>query len=479
MIADRFTFAAAIIVAVGALMRLYAVIAFTWDQDELYTRIEARELFRTTLPPGIDARPLFYILEHPVLSILPQTAPMLRLLPFVIGVAGLWLTWIVGRRCVGRVGGLVATLVASLSTWQIEASAQARYYSLVYLFAVLVLLWIPQASDSDRPAAYMTALVALALGVLTHPSFVFPTAGIVVGALCVGPRGEFRWPWPSRAGWLYLWGPFILFLSLFFAALKLANRQHAFRNSGGRGLAASLRLVPGMVEWITPVVLAAAFIGTVCLLCSRRAGHRRLGVMCCFSVVTTFGGLFAASFWTATYTIYGTALLPLMFVTAGVGAQTVAETTSPTLEKFASAREWMIAAAAAAFLIISIAPATISYLADGSRFDYRPAYRQIEREDPTRPVVTWPGVMAQEYAPTLHALPFRPDRAYLDSLLGRYKDFWVITSVKRSGIALDDTGEADSWIAAHCRRRAAFERPRLDYRVYRVELHRCATSEGS
>src|SRR3954469_21272860 len=91
---DMYTWLAIAIVAVGALLRWYTIVKFTWDQDELYTIQEARDLFQTKLPPGINARPLYYLLQHPLLSLLPQTTVMLRLLPFAFGTLGLWVTWL-------------------------------------------------------------------------------------------------------------------------------------------------------------------------------------------------------------------------------------------------------------------------------------------------------------------------------------------------------------------------------------------------
>jgi Dolichyl-phosphate-mannose-protein mannosyltransferase len=468
-----FTFAAVAIVAVGALMRLYTIFAFTWDQDELYTRIEARELFHTTLPPGIDARPLYYLIQHPLLSILPQSAPMLRLLPFLFGVAGLWITWLVGRRQLGSVGGLLAVFLAATSTWHMEASGQARYYSLVYLLSALVVLWLPYAIDTDRRAAYIATFVAMSLGTLTHPSFVFPIIGVVAAATLVTKAGQLQWRWPSRNGWLFLWTPFLTFLFGFFAILRHLHRQSALRNSIGRGLVATLRLVPGIVEWITPVVFGAALLGAACLLLSRHVGRRRLATMYLASLVITLGGLFAASFWTATYTTYATALLPIIFVTAGAAAQQVADLVRDRAPASA------VATAAIALFGFAVAPSTISHLIDGTRFDYRPAYKQIEREEPNVAVLTWPANLAKEYAPELTLLPLRPDGAYLDSTLSRYHDLWVVSSVKRPGIALDDTGELERWLATRCHRHGVFERPRFDYRIYRVELHRCLDARGA
>lgn len=464
---DPFTWAALAIVLIGAVMRLYTIFAFTWDQDELYTRMEARDLFHTTLPPGIDARPLYYLLQHPLLSLLPQTVPMLRLLPFVFGVAGLWVTWLAGRRNLGRVGGLVAVFLASMSTWHMEVSGQARYYSLVYLFAALVLLWLPQAYDSERPSLYLASFAAMMLGSLTHPSFAFPIAGLAIAIMFVRRSGKVNWTWPSDAAWKYLWGPFVAFVVAFLTILKLVHRQSAFHNWDGRGLVSTLRLIPAMVEWMTPAVFGAAVVGALCLLASRGPGARRLGAICLLSFAVTFGALFAASFWTSIYAVYATALLPVVFVAAGSVAQLAADAGDGWL------RESTVATVAMALFGFAIAPVTVSHLSDGTRFDYRPAYRQIEREAPTIPVLTWPGDLAQEYAPGLKLLPLLPDRAYMDRMLARYHDVWVVASVKRTGIALDDAGELDAWLAAHCRREAAFERPRFDYRIYRVELHRC------
>jgi hypothetical protein len=467
---DASTWAAIAIVLVGALLRLYTIVRFTWDQDELYTIEEARDLFHTKLPPGINARPLFYLLEHPLLALLPHTPAMLRVLPFVFGVAGLWVTWLVGRRHVGRVGGLVAVFLASASTWHMETSGQSRYYSLVYLCTALLLLWLPDAYDSERPRRYLGALAAMVLGTLTHPSFVFPVIGIVVATSIVTREGRLQLPWPSAKSWRWLWIPFLTFIGLFFVALQLAHRGAAIRNSVGRGDAATLRLLPAIVEWMTPAVFGAALVATVCLLLSRSTGRRRVGAIALLSVAVTLGGLFAASFWTAIYATYATGLLAVAFVAAGGLAELVSEATY-------GRRPLTVAAIAIALLGFAVSPSVASHLSDGTRFDYRPAYAQILREAPATPVVAWPAVLAQTYAPSLTLLPYRPERAYFDSLLVRHPEVWVVASVKRAGIALDDTGDVDRWLAANCRRRGSYERPRYDYRLYRVELYRCSRSQ--
>jgi hypothetical protein len=468
--ADGFTWTALGIIIVGVALRLYTIVAFTWDQDELYTIAESRDLFHTTLPPGIDARPLYYLLEHPLLTTFPQTAFMLRLLPLIFGAAGLWITWLAARRYAGRVAGIVAVFLASVSPWHMEASGQARYYSLVYLCAALVLLWLPDAYDSQRPSRLLAACVAMALGTLTHPSFVFPIVGVVLAVSFVTAEGTVRSPWPSATAWAWLWIPFSIFVAVFLGALRLADRESALRNSVGRGDAAALRLLPAVVEWITPLVLGAALLATV-VMWSSRPDRRRLAAITLLSLVVTCTVLVVASRWTSVYATYATGMLPMMFVAAGALAQGVADDRQTRRDAWA-------ATAAVALFGTGVAPSVASHLSDGTRFDYRPAYAQIQREDPSRPVVAWPAVLGQQYAPTLTLLPYYPSRAYLDSMLTRYRDLWFVASIKRAGIALDDSGEVDRWMAERCRRRGAYERPRFDYRIYRVELYRCVAADA-
>jgi hypothetical protein len=41
----------------------------------------------------------------------------------------------------------------------------------------------------------------------------------------------------------------------------------------------------------------------------------------------------------------------------------------------------------------------------------------------------------------------------------------------------DDTGEMARWFWQNCRKKSEYQRPRLDYRIYRVDLWRCTIGE--
>jgi len=72
------------LLAVAAAFRVPGVMGHIFDQDELYTLVESTHLFSTTLEPGIEARPVYYLLQHALLGVVPHTEIGLRILPMDI-----------------------------------------------------------------------------------------------------------------------------------------------------------------------------------------------------------------------------------------------------------------------------------------------------------------------------------------------------------------------------------------------------------
>jgi hypothetical protein len=447
-------------------LRVYEVFRFPFEQDELYTIDEATNLFHTHLLPGIQARPVFFLLEHPFVSALPVTAPWLRILALLFGVAGVWVTWRLARDLAGPAAGLAALALVTISPWHLYVSGFARYYSLLYLLAALVYWQLPRAYDEDRPSRYIMVLAPLLLGSWTHPSFVFPMVGAALAVSCFHLSGSARFRWPTRAAWLWLWGPFLALSLVVLAMMRLVHHSADVANGGDRGLLATLRLIPAMVDWMTVLVAASAVAGAVLLVHSAAGALRRFGWMAVLGSAFTLVALFILSFRTAIYADYGVAALPLVIVAAAYPIAWLRERLPTTVAALG-------AGAVAWILIVGILPSSLSHLSDGTRFDYRPALRQINATDPAIEVLAWPIAIQRAYDPTLHSREIPTSAAGLDSALQRYQDLWAVTSVKRYGIVGDDTGEMARWLRQNCRQQGEFQRPRLDYRIYRVDLWRC------
>ena len=454
------------ILILAVVLRVYEVFRFPFEQDELYTIDEAANLFHTRLLPGIQARPVFFLLEHPFLNVLPHTAPWLRILPLLFGVAGVWVTWQLARDLAGPLAGLAALGLVTISPWQLYVSGFARYYSLLYVLAALVYWQLPRAYDSDSVRSYLGVLAPILLGTWTHPSFAFPMIGVALAVSIFRGDGSVRFRWPSRTAWGWLWGPFLSISAVGLVAMRLLHHDANVANGGDRGLMATLRLVPAMVDWMTVLVAAAAAAGVVLLIHAGDARLRRFGWMAILGSVFTLLALFVLSFRTAIYADYGVAALPLVIAAAAFPVAWLAES-------LPSAAATPRVATVAWILTIGILPSTASHLSDGTRFDYRPALAKIDASAPSIEVLAWPIAVQRAYDPLLHSRELPTTAAALGSALRKYHDLWAVISVKRYGIVGDDTGEMAGWLRNNCRQKFDYQRPRLDNRIYRVELWRC------
>lgn len=442
-------------------LRLYGLATLPFEQDELYTLRDAIDLDGGV--PGIKGRPLYYLMQHVLLYVVPVTPLALRMPAFLFGVVGVWLTWRLGRTLFGPSAGVIGALLVTLSPWHLYASQFARYWTLVYLFAAATLLLLVLAYESNQPRRYLYALAPLLLGSLTHPSFIFPMTGVAL-ALHLFPEGRLGWRWPTRQAWGWLWLPYVGLIGAGFLALKLTNSSQSLSNWGGRGVDASLRLLPAMVQWMGPETAIAGLLGVVVLAGSTVARDRVWAGMAALGVLSCVVLMMVASFRTDVYADYGMSMLPLVYVTIGAGIQRLGDALL--------FQRRVLEVGAAAILAAGILPDTVSHLSDGTRFDYRPAYAYIQAEGPAERVVGWPVILQRAYAPDLDFAELRMDRNWLQQQVEENGTIWLVASYHRSGLVMDP-GDVQPWIDANCRVRQRTERTRLDYRNYRVELYRC------
>jgi 4-amino-4-deoxy-L-arabinose transferase-like glycosyltransferase len=445
--AARWVLLGILLLAVG--LRLYGLSGWPVEQDELYTLRDARAFGEYINP----LRPLYFALQRLLLEVLPATPLFLRLPAFLFGVLGVWLTWELGRKTFGGQAGLIAAFLVAISPWHVFYSQYARYWSLVYLLAAFLYLQLPRALDRDRPIGYLLVLLITVAGILTHLTFAFPLPGVFLAVLLVSREGRVAWRWPSRRAWQFLWGPLVITAVTGFLYMLLRGSFSGL--SGTRGLNAGLRLVPAMVQWANPVILTAAVVGLAHQLFGTRAEDRRWGSMAAAGCLTGVGFLVVIAFRLSVYADYAMAALPLVFVSVGGLLQRVSEALHKGSRSFLAGATLVLTAA--------VLPGLVSHLSDGTRFDYRPAYAYIE--------LGWPAAVQQYYAPNLRFRPLRLTPEYLDQTLQDTSGFWLVGSYRRYGMAWDRGGAR--WVTYHCRQVLQTQRPRLDYRSYRVELHWC------
>jgi uncharacterized membrane protein len=448
------------LLAAAIALRAYGLESFPIEQDELYTIRDARNFWST-----FTVKPVYYFLTSVMLGVVPPEPVPLRAPAFVFAVLGVWATWSLARARFGTPAAIVSTLLVAISPWHLYTSQFARYWSLMYLLASLLYLVAFKAVEEDQPRLYALTLLVMMLGMVTHPSFGFPIAGVCLGLLLVSGQGRVGWAAPSRSAWLFLWGPLFAIGALGVGWLAVTGNLAELRNNTGRGLPATLRLVPGIVQWIGTLVLASGLVSVLHLARWGGPGDRRWAAVSAAGVAATLTLMVGASFVTDVYGDYAITLLPLLYVSIGGSLQRLAETMR------SHAR--VLVASATFVLVIATLPGTVSHLSDGTRFDYRPAYEHIVKVNRSAAVVGWPHSIQEAYAPGLQFTDLPVDLAMLRSLRAVRSGLWLVVSRRRhSTIAI--SGEVQQWVALHCRQVLVTERPRLDYRRYRVELYWCA-----
>jgi len=459
---DRWLLVAILLFAL--LLRLRGLNSFSFEQDELYTILEGRDLFAVDLAPGIDGRPLYYLLQHVLLGVLPITPVGLRIVPLIFGMLGVWATGLTASRVYGARAGLVAAFLVAIAPWHLHASTYARYWSLLYLLATVFFLNLWLAYRDENPRHYIAAAAALIAGSATHPSFLFAAFSASAGVSLIRVDGSHGLRLPSARAWRLLWLPYLLFLTGAFLALRWTSSTSALQNWGGRGAAASLRLIPAVVEWLGPAIAAAAFLGALSALTGGRE-RRSWGAMAFYGCAGALLLLLFASTRTDVYADYAFPMVPLVFISAaGLLYQFYERLTD---------RSGFTLGVATAVLAASVAPATASHLSSGTRFDYRPAFSFIRDTSRNTAVLTWPVIVARYYAPELDVRGLTMRTSYLDSLLVNDRDFWVVASITRYGMVVDDDNTVSNWLENNCTLRFSSEKSRWDYRVYRVNVHRC------
>jgi hypothetical protein len=234
-----------------------------------------------------------------------------------------------------------------------------------------------------------------------------------------------------------------------------------YGNGVGRGLLATMRVIPGMVQWLGVEVAVVAAITAVAMTLSAR--DRRWGLATVAGCGGTLALLLASGFNNDVYADYGMAMLPLVFVTA---AGAVAR-----LGEFAGTSRRAAIVLATSVLVVSALPGTLSHLSDGTRFDYRPALERVATAVERKPLLGWPLIQSRYYGRDTEIREFEGTATQLERM-DIETGFWVIGSFARYGLYPED-GTARPWLDANCRVALRTERARVDYRNYRTELFWC------
>jgi len=454
------------LLAVALVLRLPGLLTFDLWQDEIYSIYEAKYLYHSPIGPGgMELRPLYFLLLHPLADAWPHATALLRLPSLLLGMLGLWAVWWLARTYAGRHAAVVTLVVATLLPFVINAAQMLRWMSLVFLIGAALARTLLRSLETDERRHHLLTLGLVLAGSLTHITFLMPQTGLVLGAHLVRDDGRLGFRWPTRRALLLCWLPYLALLGLYYGvlfAMVPADRLLGDATGGSAG-----RLLPAVFYQLTPPLMAAAGIGGWWLLGTGTLAARRLALMTAVGLAlpVLLMQLLGVRNLVPVSVLYLSAAVPVFLVAVGAAVNVLAP----------GGVGGRAALALAFILAFALLPSTVSHLTDGSSFEFRSPLRTVQDRDPGATVLVYPVIHARWETPKLDAVEFRTalGTAFLDSLADAREHFWIVVPLRRAGMTGDGDGAKYRWIVRHCDLQGAWRRPRFDYERYDTELYRC------
>jgi hypothetical protein len=188
-----------LIVAAGAALRLkYLHTPMAYDEAYSFTNFARRPLLEALADyNNTNNHPLNTLLMHVMFRLFGQHEWALRLPVLIAGLLLVAVAFPWARARIGAAPALVVTALLAASPMMIDYSVNARGYTYLTLFAVLLdgcFLRIAFQRAASRSATWIVAALCIWLGFFTMPTFLHPLAGLVAWFLVEArlARANFR-----------------------------------------------------------------------------------------------------------------------------------------------------------------------------------------------------------------------------------------------------------------------------------------------
>lgn len=258
---DRREYRALLLVLLLALgLRLFRADASLW-YDEILTLVNFVRLPTLKLIGTLDSlnnHMLYSLMAQLSVGALGETALALRLPAIVMGVASIWMQWLIARRLMGARGALIVALLMTFSYHHVWFSQNARGYTgLLFFCSAATFAFIRGLERPDwRNWTAYALLVAAAMYVHMSAGFFFAAHGAVYAMLLAARLTGGAWKgraiaqWPALSG---LWPIFGIGLSIVVTLVlyapiigqAFATVQEVSQASAAAGGAA-------LAEWLNP-----------------------------------------------------------------------------------------------------------------------------------------------------------------------------------------------------------------------------------
>jgi hypothetical protein len=221
--------AAGAAIGAGVGLRLQALnVPMRYDEATTFNNYASRPLYIALSDYRTPNNHLFHTLLVHISTAIFGTAPWaIRLPALVAGILVLPAIYLVARALWGRFAALGATVLAAASSTLIEYSANARGYTLIALFFLLLILIGLRLLDGGRPVGWVAITIVAILCVYTTPPGILAAGGAGVWLLVSTRRlaPSERRPFVARLAMSS--GATVVLTALLYAPVIAASGLHA------------------------------------------------------------------------------------------------------------------------------------------------------------------------------------------------------------------------------------------------------------
>jgi mannosyltransferase len=133
----------------------------------LFSQVPFKELLANFNRPGWNG-PFYYLLLRGWLALAGESEFAARYSSLIFGVLAVPLTWVVGRRIVGRATGAMGAMLVTLSPYLVWFSQELKMYALVLALGLLSIYFYRRALDEGRWQWWAGHVVTTSLMMYTH-----------------------------------------------------------------------------------------------------------------------------------------------------------------------------------------------------------------------------------------------------------------------------------------------------------------------
>jgi hypothetical protein len=166
------------VLVIAALLRVWNLSTWSMWEDEEGSITLAQKPFH-----GFQGYfPVFFVALNEVMQFTGPSVGAARVLPAVMGLLSIALTYGCFRRFTSSQAAALAALFVTLNVGHVFFSQSIRYYTTALVFQLLAMFWFLDGFERDRLVALLLSILALVLALLTHFSALL-LAPVFVGYL--------------------------------------------------------------------------------------------------------------------------------------------------------------------------------------------------------------------------------------------------------------------------------------------------------